>query len=209
MGTERDSLATKNRIIASAGRLFAERGFKAVTVRDIAAAAQTQISAVNYHFRSKEQLYREVVGAACRAGSITDEEQAALLELAPDAALRLVLSDAERARREQHGVSWQSALLARELRDPSPAFAEASEEYFQPQIDFMAALLGRVVGKAPDDACVRLAVISTWTLFDTFLEYGHLVESASPGLVDRVLQGGNFAEWLYDLAVHIASGREG
>ncbi|MBM4266980.1 MAG: TetR/AcrR family transcriptional regulator [Deltaproteobacteria bacterium] len=47
------------RIEQTATKLFADRGFDAVSVRDIARAAQVPVSAINYYFGSKEALYRE------------------------------------------------------------------------------------------------------------------------------------------------------
>jgi len=51
---------TRERILDSAERLFAERGFGA-SIRDITSAAGANIAAVNYYFRSKDELYRESV----------------------------------------------------------------------------------------------------------------------------------------------------
>ncbi len=51
---------TKHRILESATRLFAERGFDAVPLRDIAVEADVNGASINYHFGSKEQLIREV-----------------------------------------------------------------------------------------------------------------------------------------------------
>ncbi len=50
----------KNRLILVAMRLFAERGFDGVTVRDIAKDAEVSVGLINHHFESKEGL-REAV----------------------------------------------------------------------------------------------------------------------------------------------------
>lgn len=47
------------RIEHAATHLFAEHGFDAVGVRDIARMAKVPVSAINYYFGSKEALYRE------------------------------------------------------------------------------------------------------------------------------------------------------
>lgn len=52
---------TKERIVDAALALFAQSGFNAVTVRAIAERANVNISAINYHFESKENLYRTII----------------------------------------------------------------------------------------------------------------------------------------------------
>jgi AcrR family transcriptional regulator len=51
---------TRERLLDAAERLFAENGFAATSVRDITAAASSNIAAVNYHFGGKHNLYHEV-----------------------------------------------------------------------------------------------------------------------------------------------------
>lgn len=54
-------MTTKDRLLDAAERLFAERGFGDVSVRDLAAAAEVNVAAVNYHFQGKENLFQEVL----------------------------------------------------------------------------------------------------------------------------------------------------
>ena len=57
-------LETRDRLLKSAAQLFADRGFKKVTVRDICRAAKANVASVNYHFGDKTGLYREVLQQA-------------------------------------------------------------------------------------------------------------------------------------------------
>lgn len=52
---------TKEIILDSAERLFAEKGLKNTSVRDITGTANVHLAAVNYHFGSKDGLIRELV----------------------------------------------------------------------------------------------------------------------------------------------------
>lgn len=54
------------RILATAEKLFAERGFDAVSVNDIAEQADVSKANIFHHFSSKMALYLAVVRAACQ-----------------------------------------------------------------------------------------------------------------------------------------------
>jgi TetR/AcrR family transcriptional regulator, regulator of cefoperazone and chloramphenicol sensitivity len=49
---------TKERLLASASELFADKGFASTTVAEICDAAGSNIAAVNYYFGGKESLYQ-------------------------------------------------------------------------------------------------------------------------------------------------------
>jgi AcrR family transcriptional regulator len=51
---------TRSAILSAAERLYADRGFADVTLRDIVAAADVNLAAVNYHFGSKDELIAEL-----------------------------------------------------------------------------------------------------------------------------------------------------
>jgi AcrR family transcriptional regulator len=51
---------TRKAILDAAERLYADRGFAEVTLRDIVAAAGVNLAAVNYHFGSKDELIAEL-----------------------------------------------------------------------------------------------------------------------------------------------------
>jgi AcrR family transcriptional regulator len=57
--TERDA-ATKAAVLAAAERLFAVKGLRCVSVRDITAEAGVNLASVNYHFGSKDALVFEI-----------------------------------------------------------------------------------------------------------------------------------------------------
>jgi len=58
-----DSTANRrvqDRLLNAAEELFCEHGFESANIRDIAAAANCNIAAVNYYFGGKDKLYTEV-----------------------------------------------------------------------------------------------------------------------------------------------------
>jgi AcrR family transcriptional regulator len=52
---------TRDRIVAAAADLFSERSFDGATTREIAARAGVTQPLLNYHFRSKEELWQAAV----------------------------------------------------------------------------------------------------------------------------------------------------
>ena len=52
---------TRDRIVAAATGLFAEKGLAGATVRDICRAAGVNVALVNYHFKSKSGLYKACI----------------------------------------------------------------------------------------------------------------------------------------------------
>src|SRR5210317_339126 len=51
---------TRDRLLDEAEELFAQKGYHAVSVREITKAADSNLAAVNYHFGNKQNLYLEV-----------------------------------------------------------------------------------------------------------------------------------------------------
>ena len=58
---------TREKIIKAASRAFARDGYEGASIRAIVAAAEVNQAAINYHFGSKEGLYRAVLQTALRA----------------------------------------------------------------------------------------------------------------------------------------------
>lgn len=67
---------TRERIMRVAEDMFSRRGRDGVSVRDIASAAEIDLALINYHFSSKEGLYRQVF--ARRAASLNERRLAEL-----------------------------------------------------------------------------------------------------------------------------------
>lgn len=65
LGVGGEENESRRRLLATAGRLFAEKGFDGVSTRDIANAAGVNISLISYYFNGKEGLYIAVLRDCC------------------------------------------------------------------------------------------------------------------------------------------------
>ena len=205
MGTQKDSEKTRAKVIEAAGQLFAERGFKGVTVRDIAQKADTHLSALNYHFRSKEALYREVLLEACGAASVSEKDQKQLLTLDPRKALLILVNETLKEYGKQPASNWQTVILTRESWEPSPVFNEIVDAFFKPETDFMAGIVGKITNLPPDSHEVRFAVMGLIGLMETFGMYGHLIDAIAPGLADHFKKKDWLAKQIVRLTIEAAS----
>lgn len=52
---------TKEKIVEVASRLFAKFGYENASVRDISNEAGVNVASINYHFKNKQNLYKEVM----------------------------------------------------------------------------------------------------------------------------------------------------
>src|SRR5690242_2816561 len=83
----RNATATRQAILDSAVRSFADAGYDGVGVREIAGAAGVTAMMVNRYFGSKEQLFAEAVEASMKTPGVIPESTRSL---ARDAATALV-----------------------------------------------------------------------------------------------------------------------
>ena len=56
-----DRHTTKHRLLDAAEELFGAKNFEHVSIRELAAAADVNVAAINYHFQNKENLFLEVI----------------------------------------------------------------------------------------------------------------------------------------------------
>lgn len=71
----RKGAATKSRILDAAETLFAARGLIGTSIRDIAELAEVEQGLISYYFKSKDELFREVV-ARCIIGALAVQSSA-------------------------------------------------------------------------------------------------------------------------------------
>src|SRR5262245_10034344 len=160
---------TRERVLKAAAQLFADRGFKKVTVRDICRTARANVAAVNYHFGDKGGLYREVLQLAIETmRSTTDAARAAGRGLPAEDRLREYIRVSLCRAANSSGSGWISRLIYREMNDPTPAFDTLVEQGIRPRLDDLSAIVAEMLGFASDHPRVLQCVTSIhaqWMLF--------------------------------------------
>ncbi|MBS1869296.1 MAG: TetR family transcriptional regulator [Actinobacteria bacterium] len=161
---ERKKRATHDAIVATARRLFLARGFDAVTVAEIAAAADVSEKTVFNHFAAKEDLV--FAGGEARLAEL----QAAIAGRPPGSSLLDVFRASSEAMLDAvaGGESEERLVVARIVR-ASPALQARLAAGWAREADALAAAVAEATGAAGDDL-VPAVVARTlaWTLIAIF-----------------------------------------
>lgn len=153
---------TRARLLEAAGQLFAARGFRGATLREIADRAGANVAAANYHFGSKERLYLEVArehfealerrlaeqGAGSEATDLAGrsrEELARLLRARIHTMLASLLED----------DPIHAALMQRELLDPSAALPVIVRRWIAPMRAAMERIVAQLAPELTPDEVAR------------------------------------------------------
>ena len=128
---------TRERILAAAELLFSESGFEGTATRKIAEAAGVTVGLVNYHFKSKDGLYRAVFER--RSDTIISQRMAGLqlARLEPDThrraelVVRSMLVPVFQMRASAHNAAF-GRLLVREVINPESVQRGIIRDLFDP-----------------------------------------------------------------------------
>lgn len=138
---------TRDRVLRSALEIFAERGFKEATVREICAKAGVNIASVNYYFRSKEALYAEVLAYAFREAEVRYPLLGGSEAAEPaEARLGRFIHNFLRRITDETNLGWHGKLIARELADPTPALDRVVESAIRPVFQSLREILPAILG---------------------------------------------------------------
>jgi len=151
---------TRERLLDAAAALFADRGFKNVTVREICLAARANVAAINYHFGDKLGLYREVLQSAIDAMRATNDaaRQAGEGKVPAEQLRRYIFIFLHRLLGS--GNDTVHRLITREVNDPTPALDALVEQGVRPRIEYLSGLVARIIGCPVEDRRVLRAVVS-------------------------------------------------
>jgi AcrR family transcriptional regulator len=154
--------ATRQRLLEAAGEVFAAKGYRAATVREIIRRAGANIAAAHYHFGDKAALYAAAFrhARACTRGERPveaapgDRPARERLEGFVRAMFRRVLST------DRPAWAWQ--LMMREMAEPTGlgVLEEMVRDSIAQDFQVMAGIVREISGFAADDPRMRMCVAS-------------------------------------------------
>ncbi len=190
-GTAQEVRALKSRIIVESTRLFADRGFGATSVNDIAKATGVSKALVLYHFGSKDGLRERVMSVLAMAWA---ELFPRVQEVAAkgDDVVRSVFMEAVDVFRKYPDLA---RLLMRELLSEDPTMGEALKSHAMPVVASMEDVLRNDLGfEVPEDFDIHAAFVffglALLSVVAVFPLDGERPSHADADLGIRVLQQG-------------------
>jgi AcrR family transcriptional regulator len=149
--------STRERILDAAERLFGQQGFQGTSLRQITEEAAVNLAAVNYHFGSKEDLYKGVIVRRLRP---VNEERLRLLTHAEQLAgeqpvpIRSILETFIRPLLQQamdKSASGASLLklISRDLTDPQPFLRVELAKEFDTLVERYTRVLTQTLPNIP------------------------------------------------------------
>jgi len=178
------SVETRRRLIETAIAVFGELGFEGASTRLLAERAGVNLPAIQYHFGSKEGLYRAAVdhiaqyieermapvGARVRKTlarkRISRRQLSSLLRELLDGFVLLVFGSGERGRRDR--VESHQLFIARAEVEQSEALESLYATMRRCVSEPCSALVGRLIGRSAKNEQTRLrtiAIIGQATVF--------------------------------------------
>jgi AcrR family transcriptional regulator len=171
----------RERILDAAGRVFADRGYKSATIRQICQAAEVNVAAVNYYFGDKQKLYLDAVKQAHRHLSAQFPLPPWPDETSPAVKLKGFIHAMLTRMIGGKATPWQQQLMLREVLHPTSACRELVEEYFRPQLERLLSIVRELL---PDDTAAHQHRQAAFSIIGQCLFYriaGDIVEMMAAG----------------------------
>lgn len=162
---------TRQRLLEVAGEVFAKKGFRNTTIREICRRARANLAGVNYHFGDKERLYLAVlVYAHTRAREKYPLFSGDSEDIPPALRLRAFIHDLMFSLLDEGMPAWYSKLMAREMVEPTTAFDALVENMLRPMAEKLRAIVRELLGAGETDDQVRHCQLS---IVSQCLHYRH------------------------------------
>lgn len=149
---------TQQKLIKAAIKVFAEKGFRDATVRQICKQAGTaNINAINYYFGSKEQLYKHILELIF--AEYDKQAPKDFPDKTPEEQLKIYISTFCKIL-YQEGDSDITAILVEEFTKSSPFLEEMVDTFNRPRVRKLLKMLKGLLGERATDDMARDCLVS-------------------------------------------------
>ncbi len=154
---------TKNKLLKIAAEMFARHGYEGVSTRELAQKAKVNLSAINYYFGSKQNLYQAVIDdiIAIIADGFRQPADEALADcrssgLPPREKIKMIIFKLLDFMCQNNISDVEASLLVKEIVTPSPAYDNLYAKIFKPMHQTVSELIAAELKLMPEDQRVLL-----------------------------------------------------
>ena len=152
---------TREHILQVACKVFAKRGFRNATIRDICQQAHVNIASVNYYFSSKEKLYEE----ACKdMFTLTAEDVDSRFKLEenrkPEEKLKSFVQALLLNVLGKEPSNWRHIIMSREMVEPTNVLNIVVKDMIKPRFKQLFEIVKTLLGRGVTDEVVRRCCLS-------------------------------------------------
>jgi AcrR family transcriptional regulator len=155
-----ESMDTPDRLLVAAAEVFAEKGYHESTLAEICRRAGANGAAVNYYFRSKDNLYRKAWRRAFER-SLAAHPIDGGLGANPTPEQRLEAMIHAMVARIADPRSCEFDIVRHEHGSPTGLLQEIMRESIEPLRRYLAGIVRELLGPAVDETDVQLCQRST------------------------------------------------
>jgi len=152
--------STKKKLIIAGIKVFAQKGYRDATVREICKqAGSANINSINYYFGSKELLYREILVLIFAEYDKHKPED--FSDIAPEQRLKSFITTF--CTMLYKGGEFESditTIFFSEMMKPSPFLEELVDKYNRPRVEMHLKMIRDILGKDAPDNLVRDCLVS-------------------------------------------------
>jgi AcrR family transcriptional regulator len=195
-----DGQEARDRLLGCALRLFAEKGFARTSTREIASAAQVNISAISYYFGDKASLYRTVFNDA-RCNPSIDPAFFSEPELGLREGLTTLMQSFIDSLKQGEMAQNCMKLHLREMLEPTGLWLEEIDREIKPAHIALTEFLARHLKIAHIDDDVHSLAFSITGLAITLLVSGDVIHAIRPALIANEKAIDAYGERLVDYAL--------
>ena len=155
-----DRTSTRDRLLETAGQVFADRGFSGATIREICHRAGANIASIHYHFGDKQKLYEAVIRHVVELwrkewdGALPDDVHASPQErLLHFVRAFLHITDPPSSH-------WRAELLKHEIVESHSSLQLVVKEAMLTPFESVEAVIADLVGPSTDPVFRHLCMFS-------------------------------------------------
>lgn len=176
---------TRGRLLDAAIEVFLAEGFRAARVQDIAERAGMRLSAINYHFGSKEGLYLAVLQHHADESLQRMYLNEARADTSPPRVrLEMIVRQVLVIHLKKDAITRIAQLVLRELASPTPALEVVLKKFTLPMASYLHDLLCEILGPAVPEAWVNRAVFSLLGQCVMYSQAQALIAAVDPSIAE-------------------------